>query len=157
MCMFVCIEDVSVKIVASSSSRGPGRSIALLLLQQEGHCAARPGQAVWTAEQRAERVTPPDAFYSPHILSVQQLSLNLSGPGGILVFAFLGSVKIMHVIRRKCILSLPVRSSAHRAAALSLINPKSTNIYFSLKVIFLPQIGNNCRHCMSSSNTFYLY
>jgi len=41
-----------------------------------------------------------------------QCSSNGSAPLGPHLFAFLGSVKIMHVIRRKCLLSLPVGNGA---------------------------------------------
>lgn len=42
------------------------------------------------------------------------------------MFAFLGLVKIMHVIRRKWLLSLPVGNSVHRTTALCLIKDRES-------------------------------
>lgn len=43
---------------------------------------------------------------------------------GLGMFAFLGLVKIMHVIRRKWLLSLPVGNSAHGTTALYVIKDR---------------------------------
>lgn len=43
---------------------------------------------------------------------------------GLGMFAFLGLVKIMHVIRRKWLLSLPVGNSVHGTTALCLIKDR---------------------------------
>lgn len=43
---------------------------------------------------------------------------------GLGMFAFLGLVKIMHVIRRKWLLSLPVGNSVHGTTALCLIRDR---------------------------------